>query len=136
MMKVFLDTNIFLDMIVLRDNRTDNENAALILKIASLDEFEFFISPITVSNSFYISRKDSNVFEKISRKLEHIHILPMDERDVLFAVNSNMPDKEDAMQISCADRGGCDIILTRDSKHFSKSPIPVLTPAAFLERIQ
>jgi len=60
----------------------------------------------------------------------------MDERDVNFAMNSNIPDKEDAMQISCAERGDCEIILTRDSKHFSESPIPVLSPSDFLSRIQ
>jgi len=135
-MKVFLDTNIFLDMIVLRDKRIDNENAALILKIANLDDFDFCISPITVSTSFYISRKDSNAFEKIGNRLKYMQVLPMDERDVSFAMSSDIPDKEDAMQISCAERGECEIILTRDSKHFSKSPIQVLSPTEFLTRIR
>jgi len=136
MMRVFLDSNVFLDMIVLRDNRIDNENAAIILKISTLEEFDFYISPITVSTSFYLSRKDSKAFEKIENKLKYLHVLPMDERDVYFAMNSNMPDKEDAMQISCAERGECEIILTRDSKHFSESPVPVLSPSDFLSRIQ
>lgn len=135
-MKVFLDTNIFLDMIVLRENRTDNENALFLLKIASLDEFDFCISPITVSTSFYISRKDPNAIEKIGDKLKRMKILSMDEQDVLFAMGSNMPDKEDAMQISCADRGGCDIIVTRDTKHFETSPIPALSPNDFLARLR
>jgi len=65
-----------------------------------------------------------------------MHILPMDRRDVRFAMDSNIPDKEDAMQISCAQRGECEIILTRDSKHFTESALPVLTPAEFLARIQ
>jgi len=135
-MKVFLDSNIFLDMIVLRENRIDNENAAIILKISALDEFDFYISPITVSTSFYLSRKDSKAFEKIGNKLKYLHVLPMDERDVFFAINSNMPDKEDAMQISCAERAECEIILTRDAKHFSMSPIQVMSPAEFLARIK
>jgi len=135
-MRVFLDTNIFLDMILMRDNRIDNENAAFILMIAELDDFDFFVSPITVSTSFYISRKYSNASEIIDDKLKHMHILPMDRRDVRFAMGSNIPDKEDAMQISCAQRGECEIILTRDSKHFTESALPVLTPAEFLARIQ
>jgi len=135
-MRVFLDSNVFLDMIVLRENRIDNENAAIILKISTLDEFDFYISPITVSTSFYLSRKDSKAFEKIENKLKYLHVLPMDERDVDFAMNSNISDKEDAMQISCAERGECEIILTRDSKHFSDSTIPVLSPSDFLSRIQ
>jgi len=135
-MRVFLDSNVFLDMIVLRENRIDNENAAIILKISTLDEFDFYISPITVSTSFYLSRKDSKAFEKINNKLRYLHVLPMDERDVDFAMKSDMPDKEDAMQISCAERGECEIILTRDSKHFSESPIPVMSPSDFILRIQ
>lgn len=135
-MKVFLDSNIFLDMIVLRDNPIDNENAAVILKISTLDDFDFYISPITVSTSFYVSRKDSKAIEKIGNKLKYLHVLPIDERDVNFAMNSNMPDKEDAMQISCAERGDCEIILTRDTRHFSESPVPAMSPTEFLSKIR
>lgn len=131
-MKVFLDTNVFLDMIVRRDNFGDNINAARLFEIASMKEFEFFISPITVSNSFYILRADSSATEKIQARLERIGVLPMDRTDVCFALTGGLPDKEDAMQISCADRGGCEAIITRDARHFSESPVPVFSPEEFL----
>ncbi|MBQ0095522.1 MAG: PIN domain-containing protein [Bacteroidetes bacterium] len=134
-MKVFLDTNIFLDTIVRRDKREDNENAFRLLKIAALDGFEFYISPITVSNSFYILRKETDVAATIGNRLGNIHILPMDDKDVRYALSGHITDMEDAMQVSCADRGGCDIILTRDSRHFADSPVPAFSPAEFLARL-
>lgn len=134
-MKVFLDTNVFLDMIVRRDNIGDNINAARLFELASMKEFDFFISPITVSNAFYIMRADSSASDKIQARLERIGVLPMDHSDVGFALYSGLPDKEDAMQISCAERGGCDVIVTRDARHFSESPVPVFSPVEFLSKL-
>jgi len=134
-MKIFLDSNIFLDMLVPRENPEDNMNAAKLLKLSALEVFDFSVSPITVSTSFYVTRKDSKADEKIKNRLLNMSVLPMDSRDVSFALESELPDKEDAMQMSCADRAGCELIITRDSKHFMNSPIPVMSPTVFLSKL-
>jgi len=135
-MKVFLDTNIFLDMIIQREDHTFNEKAAILFKLALMEEFDFYVSPITVSNSFYITRKDENSLTVIKNRLGRMKVLPIDEQDVLYAMDGTFPDKEDAMQISCALRAGCDIIISRDSRHFLNSPVPMLSPSEFLSRLQ
>ncbi len=113
----------------------DNENALKLLKLASDNSLKFFVSPITVSTSFYLTRKDSNAIAKITSRLNIINVLPMDGKDVQFSLTSNIPDKKDGMQISCAERGLCDIIITRDSKHFVNSPVPSMSPSEFLSRL-
>ena len=53
------------------------------------------------------------------------------------ALRSDNPDFEDALQISCADYGNCDVIVTRDTKHFDAyTDIPVYTPKEFLDKLQ
>jgi len=134
-MKIFLDSNIFIDMLVPRENSEDNMNAAKLLKLSALEDFDFFVSPITVSVGFYVTRKDTGAVEKIHSRLQNMSVLPMDSSDVRFALESELPDKEDAMQMSCADRAGCELIITRDSRHFQNSPLPVMSPATFLSRL-
>lgn len=136
-MTIFLDTNVFIDMVTLRDRIEDNRNAARLLALATQEEFDFFVSPVTVSNSFYVTRKDSGALARIKSRLGAIGVLPMEQKDVHYALTaSSLPDKEDAMQMSCAQRAGCDIILTRDSRHFSESPVPVMSPSEFLSRLE
>lgn len=135
-MKVFLDTNVFLDMLISRENEKDNENALIILKLSRSGQLEFCISPVTVANSLYCLRKTADSVDRIKSRLETISVEKMDGKDVCFALDSNLPDKEDAMQMSCAVNSDCALILTRDSRHFLNSPLPCFTPAEFLERLR
>lgn len=136
MMKVFLDTNVFLDMLTTRENRTDNENALMILRLSRTDAFHFCISPLTVATCFYCLRKKADCTELIKDRLTCIGIEKMEGKDVEFAIQGDFPDREDAMQMSCARNSSCDLILTRDIKHFASSPLPVMAPSEFLARVR
>lgn len=62
-------------------------------------------------------------------------ICPVD-RDVLeSALNSNLVDFEDAVQLFSAVAQGLDAIITRDAQGFSRSPIPVLSIKKLLDRL-
>ncbi|MDR0725939.1 MAG: PIN domain-containing protein, partial [Prevotellaceae bacterium] len=50
------------------------------------------------------------------------------------ALNSNFKDFEDALQYFCALQSNCEVILTRNSKDFKLSPIPIMTANEFLEQ--
>lgn len=54
---------------------------------------------------------------------------------VNFAIESNFKDFEDAMQFRCAQKSKCNYIVTRNTKDFSASTIPTLTPKEFIEKI-
>lgn len=132
-MRVFLDTNVFVDMFLTREETRFNDEADKLLGIASEDDsYQFCVSPISIATSFYLGRKMKSAVECIKTILKSVVPLQVDERDVRFALSSKMTDKEDAMQLSCAKGCGCDVIITRDAKHFEESSIPVLTPDQFL----
>ena len=44
-----------------------------------------------------------------------------------------MKDFEDAVLVKCAQRVGCDYIITRNSLDFKESSIPAVTPEKFLK---
>jgi len=52
--------------------------------------------------------------------------------DVQTALMREMPDFEDAVVDAVAERNNSSYILTRNVKDFSKSVIPAITPADFL----
>lgn len=132
-MRVFLDTNVFVDMFLKREDAQFNIDAADIYRTSLQSEtYQLCVSPISIATSFYLGRKDPLAVEHMKSILKKVVPLQVDERDVRFALSSKMADKEDAMQLSCAKGCGCDVIITRDEKHFEESTIPVLTPEQFL----
>ena len=134
-MKIYLDTNVFLDMIVPRDNRQDNVNALRVIKLAGTGKFQFCISPLSVSTAYYVLRKDCELAKRIQDKLQFLSVIPMAENDVRFSVFFDYPDREDAMQMSCAQNADCEMILTRNPKHYANSSVPCLSPEEFLSRL-
>jgi hypothetical protein len=53
--------------------------------------------------------------------------------DCKWALESEMPDYEDALIAFAAQRQGVDFIITRNKKDFAASPVPALTPGEFIE---
>lgn len=136
-MKVCLDTNVFLDMLIPRNNIEDNKNAYMLLALTKNKKFTFCITPISVATTYYIMRKDPDAVNKIRHKLETLTVIPVSEDQVRFSLAFDIfPDKEDSMQISAAFSNDCEIILTRNTAHFKNSPIPVYSPREFLEKIR
>lgn len=62
-------------------------------------------------------------------------VASISESDVEEALNSPMVDFEDAAQIACAKRNGCNIILSSDRKFKDYTEIPVYTPEEFVARV-
>jgi hypothetical protein len=47
-----------------------------------------------------------------------------------------MSDFEDASQVAAAMACGAQFIVTRNERDFKKSPVPALSPEAFLQRYE
>jgi predicted nucleic acid-binding protein len=77
----------------------------------------------------------SAAFLKLFSKLaDNVKIVDVTAADVKNALTSDMPDYEDALLAFCGKRQKADYIITRNEKDFRQSPVPVLSPQAFLER--
>ncbi|MBO6188510.1 MAG: PIN domain-containing protein [Prevotella sp.] len=135
MMRVFLDTNILLDIIEGRQKFLIASSNVFDLGIRG--EIQMFATPLTFANCVYTARKNVG-YERALQGLKflknYVKAAAMDDAQVEDALCSGMPDFEDMLQYEAALASKCDVIVTRDKKrHFPKDgDIPVLTPEAFL----
>ncbi len=133
-MKVFLDTNIVIDLL---DKRPPFHIAATrIFTLAYNKEIELFVSPFTYATAAYLLRKNGpSQLRQLLRNLRQlVNVSVADERVVDDALASQFDDYEDALQYYSALTIDADIIITRNTKDFLRSSIPVYMPDEFLAK--
>jgi hypothetical protein len=57
----------------------------------------------------------------------------MDSAQCHHALFSKMPDFEDMLQFESAYATGCELIITRNKKHFPQDAIQLLEPSEFFD---
>ncbi|HOO85899.1 MAG TPA: PIN domain-containing protein [Prolixibacteraceae bacterium] len=134
--KLFLDTNVVIDLLGERD--PFYVSAAKIATLADKGKIQIFVSALTYSTVYYLLSRFENkeiVKEKI-RKFKVIAETP-DLNDMIIdkGLASKFSDFEDSLQYHSAVKKECNIIITRNSKDFKESEIPVLTPDEYLTKI-
>lgn len=140
-MKILLDTNVVLD--VLQKRSPWFEDGKEIFLAVAANQIDGFVTAREVADIHFFSRKQFRGEENIDQKVRKIisGILALfDIVDTLgedcrnaFGIENN--DYEDAIMISSAQRAGMDYIVTRNTEHFAKSPVPVCTPTDFVKLI-
>lgn len=132
-MRVFLDTNILLD--VLAKRRPFYDDAAAIWTLAEQRTIVGLISAVSLTNIFYIVRKleSRTIAMKALRQLRQVFaISSCDEKVIDNALQMNLKDFEDAVQLVTAVRARSTCLVTRIPRNFTDAPLPILTPIEFL----
>lgn len=135
MKKIFIDTNIILDVMAQRGPYNIAANA--VLKLGIEKEIKLCATSLTFANCVYILKstyKHSDPVSVVRAYKKYITALPMTDEQCVRALNSNMPDFEDMLQYESALSADCDCILTRNQKHFPKDTLPILTAEEFLTK--
>lgn len=132
MKKIFLDTNIVLDLLIREEYKSQIRDL-----INSCAEDELYISYLTVANAAYIMRKypKDELKANINLILELFEILPNDESQIEKAIKTEGSDFEDILQYQCAKSIECEVILTRNAKDFRFSDIPIMDIPEFLHSL-
>ena len=136
-MKLFIDANVVLDLILKRYPFFDN--IAEILTVAENKNYTLCLSSITFVNVNYIACKftdKKNVLESLKKLRILFDVLIVSDAEIDKALYSKFNDFEDAVQHYCALKYKCDYIITRDLKDFKNSEITVMTPIEFLSSLQ
>jgi len=135
MKKIFIDTNIVIDLLSRRE--PFYQEAAGLFSLADKKIIELSISSLTIANTSYtlLRRTNSITAKEILRKLRLIiKILPLDDKIIGIALNDNsFDDFEDGLQYFTAIENSQDLIITRNLKDFKNSALPVMTARQFLE---
>jgi len=135
MKRLFIDTNIIIDLLSRREPFY-NESAEL-FSLADQKVIELNISSLTIANTSYtlLRKIEAKKVKEILRKLRLIvNILPLDDKIIDLALNDNsFSDFEDGLQYFTAIENNQDLIVTRNLKDFKASKLPVMTARLFIE---
>jgi predicted nucleic acid-binding protein len=138
MKRLFVDTNIIIDLLAKREPFYDA--AAMLFTLADKQKIRLSVSALTFANTNYILLQSKKPEESrmILRKLNMVvEVLSLDEKIVGLSLNDNdFHDYEDALQYFTALENGIDAIITKNLKDFKKSKLPVMSAAQFLQTIK
>lgn len=135
MRRIFLDTNILIDVMLKRD---DYVSAAKVLALSSDPRYTLYVSVLTMANIVYILRKEwkgDRLYDMLARLSAVLNICSITESDYSQAMILRAKDFEDALQYYSALSAQCDVIVTRNTKDFYFSELTVSTPAQFLSSL-
>lgn len=136
-MKVFLDANVIIDVVL---NRTDFiEASSKVLQLGLEGECELCASDITFTTvSFYAKkhRTAEQLYEVLQSLREIIDIVPSGKTAIDWALNQKARDFEDAVQYYSALRSGSEYIVSRNVRDYPFDDIPVITPQEFLNNMR
>ena len=135
-MRLLFDTNIILDIVLKREpHYVDSLN---VFKIVDNKTFFGFITATTVTDIYYISKKEKGhliAIEFISNLIQLIDVIGIDKAIILESLATKVTDFEDAIQSTASSFNNIDFIITRNVKDFKNSEIKALTPIELLKQI-
>lgn len=135
-MKVLIDTNIVLDLLLEREPFV--ESALSLFEQIEQGKLTGYIAATTITNIFYIIRKAKNyetAIAAVKRLLTGLELCIVDRVVVAVALDNGLKDFEDGIQLACATLNQLDAIVTRDLKDFSNASFPVWSIADSLARL-
>lgn len=137
MKRVFIDTNIIIDLLSRRE--PFYEESANLFSLADRKLIELNMSSLSVANTSYtlLRQTNSKNTKEVLRKLRLIvNILPLDDKIIGLALNDDsFSDFEDGLQYFTAIENEQDILITRNLKDFKNSKLPVMNARQFLKTV-
>lgn len=136
-MRVFLDTNVLLDVIIEREDTRFRDDANTILQLGKNGVVELFMSTLSVPTIAYVLKHMSSDSKKnvIGRLTRIVKVLPSLPEHISYILDCPISDIEDALQAQSAKEGQCELIVTRDMTGFKGADIPSLSPDEFLRMV-
>lgn len=130
MKSIFLDTNVLIDFFA--DRKPFSLEAARLFNYSIKKKINLYISAVSYNNIYYILRQSCSHIEtiKILTELnEWTVVIDVSKEIINKSLKSDFRDFEDAIQYNCAKSlKKIDFIVTRDTKDFKTSSLPILTP--------
>ena len=130
MKKLFIDTNIIVDLIA--DRKPFSKYAIQIFQKAELKEIQLFTSSHSIATTHYLLKKylgEKELRDVLYDLLDYLTVVAVDIDILKKGLRSNHKDFEDSIQILCASSiKKIDCIVTRNTKDFKASEIPAYNP--------
>ena len=133
MTKVFLDTDVLLDVFLEREPH--HSIALRLLTNLRQSGTSCFTSAVVLANMNYIlakARGREYSVNKLRSLRRMVGVAPIDEAMVDAALAAPHRDFEDSLQLHCAHGNGIETLITRNAKHYPKGRARVTSPVEYL----
>jgi predicted nucleic acid-binding protein len=135
-MNVLIDVNVLLDVFLEREPWVADAQA--LWTAHHRRRLVGHIAAHGVTNLFYIARRMiglEKAREAVRLCLQTFVVVPVGRSELELADSLIGNDIEDNLVLACASLARVDAIVTRDSRGFADSAVPVLTPAELLAQL-
>lgn len=139
-LKLFLDTNVLVDLLEPREEFL--EGVRRVFLMASFGDAELWASSSCMTDLYFILMREfrgtnGDIQRAILKLIAtdnkcKLHIYAPQERDVVRALRYRWPDFEDCLVSVCAESVQADYIVTRDLKGFRHAALPSISPRRLL----
>ena len=136
MTNILLDTNIILDIALKR--QPFFESSSKIFLMMDQNILSSYVTATTITDIYYIAQKEKSrniAREFIINLVSIVDVLGVDQYVIHEALQRDMKDFEDAIQVSAADLRDIKIIVTRNPRDFNNCGLEVYTPDELIETI-
>ena len=117
-MRVMVDTNIVLDVLLKREGFFKQSKS--VLSLCEERKKQGFVSASAVTDIFYLTRNAlgslEDTYKVIGSLLNILKVLTVTNQDVILAFQQKARDFEDCLLATCAKSNKCDGIVTVKSK--------------------
>ena len=133
-MRVMVDTNIVLDVLLKREGFFEQSRA--VLSLCEERKIQGFVSASAVTDIFYLTKKAlgslEDTYKVISSLLNILKVLTVTNQDVILAFQQKARDYEDCLLATCTKSNKCDGIVTRNKRDFITFGVTLYTPEELL----
>lgn len=134
MEKVFVDTDIILDL--LSNREPFYTHSAYLFSEADKGKTKIYVSSLSFSNLNYILSRQYSADQARKKLLKFktlVTVLAVTDKVVELALSSDFKDFEDGLQYFTAIENNIKTLLTRNLKDYKSAEIPVMTAEQFLK---
>ena len=129
-MRAVIDTCVIVD--ALQSREPFCKDAQSIFLLCANRQFEGFLTAKAITDIYYLTHRQTHS-DILTKLCALFGLLDTTALDIRKAISAEISDFEDAVMVETAVRPGADCIVTRNTKDYSKAPIPVYAPAEFIE---
>ena len=134
-MRVLVDTNVFLELFLRREN---HKSVSDFFRLALVAHNQTIVSAMSIRDIGYVMhRVTHDAFKSKQFQIKTYSMVSKVEHttadSAIDALYSDIPDFEDSMQSRIAEEAMCDAIVTFNKKDFEKASIPAFTPKEICE---
>lgn len=136
MNKIFIDSDIILDVVLNREPHV--EFSQLILALAENNRVKGYTSSLIIANCFYIIESKfskSKAKSIIQTLIAFIKVLPVSEKEIVGSLNSKFNDFEDGVQYFVSSNNRIKTIITRNIRDYKFADCVVYSPKEYLSLV-